>query len=325
VCAIVITYHPDDGLPARIDSIYRQVNAVIIVDNGSTDTELQMLRDLAANRAIDLVLNFENLGVARALNIGIQRAAALKYSSVLLLDQDSRVESDMVATLLAIQAAFPDRERLAVIGSGYHDITGFHDITIGSNEFTATANAEQRGGGWVAVESTITSGSLLSLAAYAAVGPFREEFFIDYVDTDFCLRARRKGYQVIKARKQLMSHAIGSPTQHQLPWATKWTTNHSPDRRYYMARNNTVMLREYGNYRSGGWALKSFRRSLRQCKRIALYENMKLEKIAAVIHGWWDGIHGKLGRRTVGGAATISSAPRTADKSSYTRRAKSRH
>ena len=30
---------------------------------------------------------------------------------------------------------------------------------------------------------------------------------------------------------------------------TKWTTNHSPDRRYYIARNDTVMLREYGGYR----------------------------------------------------------------------------
>jgi rhamnosyltransferase len=328
VCAVVITYHPDDGLPARIDRIYRQVNAVVIVDNGSTDTELQMLRDLAANRAIDLVLNFENLGVARALNIGIQRAAALKYTSVLLLDQDSRVEGDMVATLLAVQASFPDRERLAVIGSGFHDITIESNVPTGSNVAAASAateNLEQPGGGWVEVETTITSGSLLSLAVYSAVGPFREEFFIDYVDTDFCLRARRKGYQIIKTRKQVMSHAIGSPTQHHLLWAKKWTTNHAPDRRYYIARNNTVMLREYGNYRSAGWALKSFRRSLRQCKRIALYENMKLEKIAAVIHGWWDGIHGKLGPRALSGVSTTSSAPRTADKSSCTRQAKNRH
>jgi rhamnosyltransferase len=328
VCAIVITYHPDDGLRARIDSIYRQVNAVVIVDNGSTDTELRMLRDLAANRAIDLVLNFENLGVARALNIGIQRAAALKYTSVLLLDQDTRAEDYMVATLRAVQASFPDKERLAVIGSGFHDVTIRSNIPARStvaSESTATENLEQSGGGWVEVESTITSGSLLSLAAYSVVGPFREEFFIDYVDEDFCLRARRKGYQVINTRKQLMSHAIGSPTQHHLLGMKKWTTNHSPDRRYYIARNNTVMLREYGNYRSGGWALKSLRRSLRQCKRIALYENMKLEKIAAVIHGWWDGIHGKLGRRTLSGVSATSGAPRTADKSSCTRRAKNRH
>jgi hypothetical protein len=80
-------------------------------------------------------------------------------------------------------------------------------------------------------------------------------------------------------------------------WTGKWTTNHSPDRRYYFARNDTVMLREYGNYGALGWAWKSLCRSLRQCKRIALYENKKADKIAAVIHGWWHGMLGTLGPR----------------------------
>jgi rhamnosyltransferase len=286
VCAIVITYHPDAALPDRLDRIYPQVNGVIIVDNGSTDAERQMLRDLAANRAIEVVFNGENLGVARALNIGIQRALALGYPSVLLLDQDSCVADDMLDTLLAAHASFPDNERLAVVGSGFNEVKP--GPVIGSTK---------PGDVWVEVKSTITSGSWLPLAAYSAIGPFREEFFIDHVDTDYCLRARAKGYRVIKTRKELMSHAIGSPTQHPMLWAKKWTTNHSPDRRYYFARNDTVVLREYGNYGTAGWAWKSFRRSLRQCKRIALYEDRKADKIGAVIHGWWDGIHGRMGPR----------------------------
>ncbi len=46
------------------------------------------------------------------------------------------------------------------------------------------------------------------------------------------------------------------------------------------------------------WVLKSFGRSLRLCKRIALYESMKSRKIAAVMHGWWDGVRGNMGRRS---------------------------
>jgi rhamnosyltransferase len=286
VCAIVITYHPDEALPERLDRIYPQVDGVIIVDNGSSDAERQMLRGIATNPAVEVIFNAENLGVARALNIGIQRAAALGYPSVLLLDQDSCVAADMVETLLAAQASFPDNERLAVIGSGFHEVKPSPDLgTVSLSD------------AWVEVKSTITSGSWLPLAAYSAIGPFREELFIDHVDTDYCLRARTKGYRVIKTRKELMSHAIGSPTQHAMPWGNKWTTNHSPDRRYYFARNDTVMLREYGNYGALGWIWKSFRRSLRQCKRIALYEDGKRDKIGAVIHGWWDGIHGKMGPR----------------------------
>jgi GT2 family glycosyltransferase len=39
------------------------------------------------------------LGIARALNIGIERAVLRGFSWVLLLDQDSCVEKDMVQTL----------------------------------------------------------------------------------------------------------------------------------------------------------------------------------------------------------------------------------
>jgi rhamnosyltransferase len=177
---------------------------------------------------------------------------------------------------------------LAVIGSNYDDVT---------QRIPGAIDPASLDDHWDEVDLVITSGSLLPLAAYFAIGPFREEFFIDYVDEDYCLRAKAKGYRVIRSRKHLMSHAIGSPTLHANFGVRKWTTNHSPDRRYYIARNNTVLLREYGNFPAGMWALKSLSRRLRQCKRIALYESMKTRKIAAVLQGWWDGIRGNMGPR----------------------------
>lgn len=292
VCAIAVTYHPDSDFSTRIRRILPQVRALVIVDNGSGEAELQMLRELAANPSITLVSNAENLGVARALNIGVQRAAASGNSWVLLLDQDSVVDDDMVQTLFAALGSFPDRDRMAVIGSGFRDVNrGSHEA---SNE---TRGAAREGDPWEEVESVITSGSLIPLAAHAAIGPFREEFFIDYVDSEYCFRARAKGFRVIKTRKPIMSHAIGAATQHSVLWMNKWTSNHSPDRRYYIARNDTVMLREYGNYMWGLWALKSLSRRLRTCKRILLYEHMKTRKIIAVAQGWRDGVRGHLGPR----------------------------
>jgi rhamnosyltransferase len=138
---------------------------------------------------------------------------------------------------------------------------------------------------------------LIPLETHAAIGAFREEFFIDYVDTEYCFRARAKGYRVIRTRKPIMSHSIGAITRHRILWLNKWTFNHSPDRRYYIARNDTVMLREYGHYAMGLWVLKSFGRRVRLCKRIALYEEMKIPKIMAVAQGWWHGIRGHMGPR----------------------------
>jgi len=299
VCAVVVTYHPDSEFPERVARIVPQVGSLVIVDNGSDEAELEMLREITAHPSITLVANAENLGVARALNIGMQRAA-LNSSWALLLDQDSRVDADMVQSLLAVYAAFPDQDHLAVIGSGFRDPDGetqATDIEIHGEAAAGDTLAEA----WMDVESAITSGSLLPLKAHATVGPFREEFFIDYVDTDYCFRARAQGLRVIKTREPHMSHAIGAATRHGLLWMNKWTTNHSPDRRYYGARNDTVMLREYGNYRFGSWALKSLGRRLRTCKRIALYEQTKTAKIIAVMQGWWDGVRGHLGPRAPAG------------------------
>jgi rhamnosyltransferase len=177
---------------------------------------------------------------------------------------------------------------LAVIGAG------FRDVNVPLQE----PSGEPRSDAWEEVEAVITSGSLIPLETYAAIGVFREEFFIDYVDIEYCCRARTKGYRVIRTRKPIMSHAIGSIPRHSVLWMRKWTYNHSADRRYYIARNDTVMLREYGNYVFGLWALKSFGRSVRLCKRIALYEQMKTSKIIAVAQGWWDGIRGRMGPRS---------------------------
>src|ERR1700693_2654300 len=115
VCAIVVTYGPDSGFLARLNEILPQVGMVVIVDNGSADAERNMLIEAAAEPKTNVVFNDENLGLARALNIGIQHAAALQYSWVLLLDQDSRVDRDMVCRLSGIQASFPDPARLAVV------------------------------------------------------------------------------------------------------------------------------------------------------------------------------------------------------------------
>jgi rhamnosyltransferase len=287
VCAITVAYHPDAKFPLRVERILREVGALIVVDNGSGDAELGMLRQLATNSSITLISNLNNLGIARALNIGIAHAMTRGFKWALLLDQDSWIDEDMVQTLIATAAAYPDRDKLGVIGSGYRDSDGPVD----------EQKDEIVGDNWEEVESVITSGSLIPLSAHAAVGGFREDFFIDHVDTEYCFRARAKGYRVIRTRKPVMSHSIGAISRHNVLWMKKSTFNHAPDRRYYFARNDTVMLREFGQYMFGMWALKSFGRCVRLCKRIALYEEMKARKIIAVAQGFWDGVRGHMGPR----------------------------
>jgi rhamnosyltransferase len=289
VCAILVTYHPDAEFPARISRIATQAGALVIVDNGSDVAELGMIRRVASSPGASCIENGANLGIARALNLGIAGARAQGYRWALLLDQDTEAHAGMLRALIDARAAYPDPEQLAVIGAGFEA-----SETLPAPDALAAA----AGAPFAEVESAITSGSLVSLAAYDVIGPFRDEFFIDYVDTEYCVRARAKGFRVIVTRASLMSHAIGNPSAHRTLWAEKRTSNHSPDRRYYMARNDTVMLREHGRYALGLWALKSFGRRFRTARRILLYEDDKSGKLAALAAGWWDGVRGRMGPRS---------------------------
>ncbi|GAC1307403.1 MAG: glycosyltransferase family 2 protein [Steroidobacteraceae bacterium] len=288
VCAVFVTYHPDADFPARSARIGAQVGSVLIIDNGSSDTQMFTAREPTGQSATRVICNGENLGVASALNIGIRRAQAEGYRFVLLLDQDTLVDPDMVDVLLAVYESCRDGPRVAAIGSRFRDTKGRTNPPI---------RLQAKGDDWQEVESVITSGCLLPVSAYADIGPFRDEFFIDHVDTEYCYRARARGYRIIETLRPLMSHTVGAPSAHAWFGGTIWTTNHSADRRYYMARNNTVLLREYSTSAKGSWRLKSIIRSLRLCKRILYFEQDKLRKIAAVSQGWWDGMNGKLGRR----------------------------
>jgi rhamnosyltransferase len=288
ICAVLVTYHPDNDFPARLARVVSQVGAAVVVDNGSSASELDMLRRATVGAAtLVLIENSENLGIARALNIGVHHAQSLGHAWTLLLDQDTLVDTDMVKQLLSIQASVA-ADRVAAIGARFRDTSG---QTVEPIRLSAQGNH------WQEVESVITSGCLLSLRAYGAIGPFREDFFIDYVDTEFCFRARAAGFRIIMTRAALMSHTVGAATSHTMLGGKTWTTNHSAERRYYIARNNTVMLREYAGFGRGHWLWKSLSRTFRLTKRIAFFETDKISKIAATWQGWRDAVRGRMGPR----------------------------
>ena len=290
VCAVFVTYHPEARFAAQLPGIAAQVGGVVIVDNGSDAAALAMLARLAQHQPegaprVSLVRNAINMGLAQALNLGIERAQALGFPSVVLFDQDSQADDDLVSTLLAVRATTPDPERVAVVGAGFRERHRPERAAV-------KVPGDLR---WEEVPWAITSGSLLWVASHAAVGPFRADFFIDYVDTEYSLRARAKGYRIIKTRTVLMSHSIGAPSLHRFLWMQKWTSNHAPARRYYVARNQTVLLRESGRHPLGIWAVAGLLACVTPAKRILFYEARKAEKLSAMLRGWWDGVRGRLG------------------------------
>jgi GT2 family glycosyltransferase/SAM-dependent methyltransferase len=284
ICAVIVTYHPDSGFSERFKSISRQVGWVVIVDNHSNPVSIALLKEIASQSRAHLILNDSNLGVAFALNQGVDWATRQCYEWTLLFDQDTEADDTLVESYMHIYDGFPEKSKLAIIGANF--------IESNSQRPMFTFESDDKYA-WAEQRIVITSGSLISLPIFGQIGPFRNEFFIDLVDHDYCLKARKMGLKVIIACRPLMRHSIGAATMHQLPWRSAGTSNHAALRRYYMMRNHIVLIKEYF-LDDPGWVLSSLWIRIKTILLI-FYEKDKVSKFKGTIYGFIDGLKGKMG------------------------------
>lgn len=284
ICAVVVTYFPDEGFANRLSQIHMQVGHVVVVDNASDEETFKYVQAVPSETRIDIIRNSANLGIATALNQGVRGALNKGYKWVLLLDQDTEPSQDMVPTLMRVYEEFPDKGRLAMIGCNPFSRSDAH------------GSLSEGTGLWKSSKTVITSGTLLSLEAAGQIGPFREEFFIDCVDLEFCLRACLAGFRIVEVREPIMQHFIGHPTAHRLPWAETGTSNHAPWRWYYMMRNHCVLIREY-LWRDPAWVLKAVDKRIRGILLMLFFEKSRILKMKYMTLGIYDGVRGRFGRR----------------------------
>ena len=283
VAAVVVTFHPEPELAARLASLLPQVGAIVVVDNGSCPADLPAGDDPAFGGRVETIANGENLGVGAALNQGLRRAKELGFSWALTLDQDSSPLPNLVAAAERAFRAHPAPERLAAIGAG---VVGPEGSSV------STTHAYRR------LPVMITSGTLHSITAWEKLGGLREDYFIDCVDIEFCLRARAHGFDIVQATEPALDHRIGEPSRKRTLGRWMMPTNHSPLRRYYMTRNRISVWRLY--VRSDGhFVLTDMRQSIREWVGILFAETDRRAKLAAIVSGLKDGVLGRYGPRRV--------------------------
>jgi rhamnosyltransferase len=280
--AIVVTFHPRTEYVQNLANIRAQVDLLIVVDNGSNEDELAQIRLASQESGFKLIENGDNLGIAAALNIGVQEAQKEGCRWVTLLDQDSAVTEGFVATMIADFQAYSQQRKIMQIVPRYLDPeTGIE----------RAVSPFEDGGAFL----TITSGSLFSMEAFEKCGLFQEDLFIYCVDDDYSLRIRKSGFYIGVSRNAVLLHQSGHPTSRKLFGITLTTKNYRPEVRYYYARNKVWILRFYG---------KAFPRlivpTLREFVtiplKIAHMEDASWQKIKLFVRGLADGVAGKMGR-----------------------------
>jgi rhamnosyltransferase len=248
VMAVVVAYRPDFAtLEELLRSLSGQVVHTYLIDNSAQeDYCVEGWFRSAARCDITLVRLGSNHGVAAALNAGIRAACSAGATHVLLSDQDSLPEPGMVHGLLTAMRSIGETETIAALGPTFvNRRTGlthpFQQSVPGRlfyKHVLPTSEAPI-----VETLTLITSGCLISVAAFDDVGEMRDDLFIDYVDTEWCHRARHRGWRLYGTSLARMTHDMGDASLRVWFFGWRHETAYSPERVYYRVRNFIALCR----------------------------------------------------------------------------------
>ena len=300
VHAVVVAYLPDiEALRALLIALAPQVYCVQIIDNTpKADSRVPALLDELALGHVHLLRLGENFGIARALNEGAIAAIAAGATHLLLSDQDSLPRPDMVAGLLrAERELVAQGERVGAVGPTFTEahsgITSTFIAEMPNRLFYGHARTSLARP-LIEVLTLITSGTLIPSAAWATIGPMREDFFIDKVDFEWCHRARAAGFQLFGTAWATMEHHLGDGVLRVWYLGWHYVSAHSPLRLYYRVRNYIALCKL--RYVPMRWKVLNAWYTLGIAYSHVIFGRERIRALHMALRGLWDGLRERMGR-----------------------------
>ena len=208
---------------------------------------------------------------------------------MLLMDHDSMPAQNMVAQLIRALEAWPHE---GAVGPHYTDARRSKNKspfvrTVGLRRIWLNCSDD---GEAVEVDHLIASGCLIPMGVLDHVGAMREDFFIDFVDVEWCLRARHAGYRMYGVCAAHLEHQLGDKPVRFL--GREYLT-HSPQRHYFHTRNAMLLYCE--PWVPLNWKLVSAWRLLLKMGFHVLVTAPRLRHLEKITRGLLHGLMGRAG------------------------------
>lgn len=295
IAAVVVTFFPDAKVVGRLVALARECARVIVVDNGSGPEARAWL----AGEGVELIALGENRGLATALNVGLVRALELGFGWAVTFDQDSTPQPGMVEALWRTRQNSAAPGRVAVVGPRLREeivARTDHRWVVRHERWSwGFRRVPCEGTDLAGVAFVITSGSLTDLRVYREIGPMDDALFIDYIDHEYCLRARRAGYEVLVSAEAWLVHNFGAQREYRVAGRVVRPTFHSALRLRYIARNRWRVWRRHARA-VPYWAAFDAVSCLHVFVRVMVLENARWAKLCGMVRGAWDGLRGRTGK-----------------------------
>ena len=194
---------------------------VILVDNGSQDGgRIEVKR---AFPSVHIIENEKNLGFAKAVNQGLQKASG-RY--VLLLNPDTQMKDGAIERLVSFMDAHSD---VGVAGAQLLNADGSKQNSIANFPSLATELFNKSLLRWlfpkkfpgkerdypepVEVDSVIGACMVVRRKAMEQVGLLDEDYFLFLEETDWCYRMKRAGWKIYHVPQAEVYHFQGKSAE----------------------------------------------------------------------------------------------------------------
>jgi rhamnosyltransferase len=284
---IFVLYEPTDEFLRNLEKARSICSNLIAVDN-SPAADFVLHKGLRA-RGMEVIFNRNQGGLAGAYNRGAEVLLSKQCDVIFLLDQDSDIDSSFFEKMMEDCDALGTDE--FIVGPKIYEINLQRCMPVfqPGGRLPKRVRIDSETTGMFPSLCVISSGSAISSAAYRKLGSFREDYFIEYIDIEYSLRAVSQNIPVYMNAAVTMRQTTGKIERH----GDRYTTNHAAWRRYYGSRNAVHCLYIHRRYWGSHWV--SGLLALLQVIRVLQYEPQKLRKITAVVCGFLDGVFGRLG------------------------------
>ena len=214
---------------------------ILVVDNGSSDGSVAQIRQAFPD--VELLETGKNLGYAGGNNAGIAHALSEQPAFILLLNNDTVVDPDILNAFIDASSAYPaagifgaksyyysQPDIIWTLG-GKWDRSATEIMFIGQGERDTAAFCAQP----FEVDYVIGCALFCRVEMVQKIGMMEEAFFLNFEEMDWCYRARRAGYS---------SYAVpGAKLWHKV--SASFGGAESPLWKYFMIRNELLWARRH--------------------------------------------------------------------------------
>jgi GT2 family glycosyltransferase len=248
VAVVVVTYNRAALLTrmlAGLAALDRQPDAVIVVDNASTDHTATVLEGASFEHSglkLQVIRPDDNLGGAGGFHAGVRAAYEQGFDRIWLMDDDVVPAPDCLDVLMAVDEECLMAVREDTSGRLVEKAAVTFDLHNPLRLKPKTAMVEttytQRSAMPELVEIQVVAfeGFMVRRRVIDAIGLPDPDYFIFYDDVDFALRARRAGFTIYSVRDAVLVRQLDFDQQHDL---AGW-------KGYYMYRNLFTVHLRYG-------------------------------------------------------------------------------